>query len=56
MVFVEGPIHEFQYPRHFNFSVWIMKENTMTTNFESHERVSFVQSTKIGTHEYKAIH
>ena len=33
-----------------------MKENTMTTNFEPNERVIFVQSTKIGTHENKAIH
>ena len=28
----------------------------MTTNFEPHEFVIFVQSTKIGTHENKAIH
>ena len=28
----------------------------MTTNFESHECIIFVQSTKIGTHENKAIH
>ena len=28
----------------------------MATNIESHECVIFVQSTKIGTHEYKAIH
>ena len=28
----------------------------MTTNFEPHECVIFVQSTKIGTHEIKAIH
>ena len=28
-----------------------MKENTMATNFEPHECVIFVQSTKIGTHE-----
>ena len=33
-----------------------MKENTMSTNFEPHEDVIFVQSTKIGTHENKAIH
>ena len=33
-----------------------MKENIMTTNFEPHECVIFVQSTKIGTHENKAIH
>ena len=37
-------------------SVWIMKENTMATNFEPHEWVIFVQSTKIGTHENKGIH
>ena len=28
----------------------------MATNFEPHEYVNFVQFTKIGTHEYKAIH
>ena len=28
----------------------------MATNFEPHECVIFVQSTKIGTHENKAIH
>ena len=28
----------------------------MTTNFEPHEYVTFAQTTKIGTHEYKAIH
>ena len=33
-----------------------MKENTMATNFDSHECVIFCQSTKIGTHENKAIH
>ena len=33
-----------------------MKENTMATNFEPHECVIFIQSTKIGTHENKAIH
>ena len=33
-----------------------MKENTLATNFEPHECVIFVQSTKIGTHENKAIH
>ena len=33
-----------------------MKENIMATNFEPHEHVIFVQSTKIGTHENKAIH
>ena len=33
-----------------------MKENVMATNFEPHEYVIFVQSTKIGTHENKAIH
>ena len=33
-----------------------MKENTKATNFEPHEWVIFVQSTKIGTHENKAIH
>ena len=33
-----------------------MKENTMATNFEPQECVIFVPSTKIGTHENKAIH
>ena len=33
-----------------------MKENTMATNFEPHERVTFLRSTKIGTQENKAIH
>ena len=28
----------------------------MATNFEPHEGVSFAKSTKIGTHENKAIH
>ena len=35
----------------YRFSV-----NTMTTNFELHECVIFVQSMKISTHENKAIH
>ena len=38
------------------FSVWIMKENTMPTNFEPHKGVIFFQSMKIGTHENRAIH
>ena len=38
------------------FSVWILKENTMSTNFEPLEWVSFVKSTKIGTQKNKAIH
>ena len=33
-----------------------MKENTFAANFEPHECVIFVQSTKISTHENKAIH
>ena len=33
-----------------------IKENTMTTNFEPHECSIFLQSTKIGTQENKAIH
>ena len=28
----------------------------MATNFEPHKLLIFVQSTKIGTHEIKAIH
>ena len=33
-----------------------MKENYITANFEPHELVSFAQSTKIDTHENKAMH
>ena len=33
-----------------------MNENTIATNFEPQGCVIFVQSTKIGTHENKAIH
>ena len=33
-----------------------MKENTEATNFEPHECVILVPSTKIGTNENKAIH
>ena len=33
-----------------------MTENIKTTNFETHECIIFIQSTKIGTHENKAIH
>ena len=33
-----------------------MTENTKATNFEPHECVIFVQSTKMGNHENKAIH
>ena len=32
-----------------------MKEGTIATNFEPHECVIFVQSTKTGTHKNKAI-
>ena len=32
-----------------------MKENTIATDFEPNECVIFVQSTKIGTNENKAI-
>ena len=38
------------------FCMNYLEKNTMDTNFEPHECVSFVQSTKIGTHENKAIH
>ena len=57
-IFVEGLIHEFQYPRISDLMYEIMKENTMATNFEPHKCVNFVQSTKIGTctNENKAIH
>ena len=33
-----------------------MEENAIATNFELHECVIFAYSTKIGTHENKAIH
>ena len=33
-----------------------MKENIIATKFEPYECISFAQSTKIGTHENKAIH
>ena len=33
-----------------------MRENALTTNFEPHERMNFAQTTKIGTHENKALH
>ena len=33
-----------------------MKETIKATKFKPHECVIFVQSTKIGTHENKAIH
>ena len=33
-----------------------MKENTMVTNFKPQKCVIFVQTTKIGTNEHKAIH
>ena len=50
---MEGPIHEFQYTQNSNF----LKEYTIAMNFEPHECVIFVQSTKICTctHEHKAI-
>ena len=38
------------------FSVWIMKENTMATNFERHECVILFQPMKIDTHENNTIH
>ena len=34
----------------------IMNKNAMTMNFEPYECVIFAQTTKIGTHENKAIH
>ena len=33
-----------------------MKENAKATNFEPQECLIFAHSTKIGTHENKAIH
>ena len=49
VVFVEGSIHGFQYPRNGDFL-------NVSTNFEPLEWVSFVKSTKIGTNKNKAIH
>ena len=43
-------------PTKKGFSVCIMKENAMTTNFEPHKGVIFAHTTKIGTQENKAIH
>ena len=58
MVFVEGSIHKFQYPWNstFRYELLVKKGNIMTTNFEPHECIIFLQSTKIGSHENKAIH
>ena len=33
VVFVEGPVYEIKYPKK-GFSLWIMKENAMTTKFK----------------------
>ena len=33
-----------------------MKANIIATNFEPHQCIIFVQSSKIGTHKNKAIH
>ena len=46
----------FPYPPNGNFSIWILKVNIMTASIESSECVIFVQSTKIGPHENKAIY
>ena len=43
-------------PTKKEFSVWILKENARAINYEPHECVIFAKSTKIGTHENKAIH
>ena len=56
MVFVEGPINEIKLTHRKGFSVLIMKVNAMTMNFEPHKCVLFAQTTKICTHENKAIH
>ena len=56
VVFVEGAIHEFQYPQNGNFLHELWKKILWPRNFEPHKCVIFVQSTKIGTHENKAIH
>ena len=56
VVFVEGSIQEFQYPRISDFLYKLWRKNTMGTNCKPHEYVNFVQSRKIGTHENKAIH
>ena len=51
VVFVGGFVSRNLVPTKKQFSVWIMKESAMATNFEPHECVIFAQSTKIGTKE-----
>ena len=54
--FVEAQIHEFHYPRNGNFLYQLWKKIYMAMYFEPLECIIFVHSTKIGTHENKAIH
>ena len=56
VVFVEGPVHEFQCQRksHFLYELW--RKILWLTNFEPRQCLIFLQSTKIGTHKNKAIH
>ena len=56
VVFVEGPIHEFQYPRISNFLSELWRKILWPRNFEPLECVNFEQSTKIGTYKNKAVH
>ena len=56
VVFVEGPIHEFQYPRNGNFLYELWKKILYPRILNPTNVSFFVQSTKIGTHENKAIH
>ena len=51
-----GPDPRIPVPTKKEFVVWIVKENTVATNFEPHEYVIFAYSTKIRTQENKAIH
>ena len=56
LCFRGGPKPRIPVATKLQFSVWIMKENIMATNFEPNECVILVQSMKIGTHKNKAIH
>ena len=55
VVFVEGPIHEFQCPRNSDFLYELWRKILWPRNFEPHEYLIFLQSMKIGTLENKAI-
>ena len=55
MVFMEGPIQEFQYPQNDNFLYDLWKK-MLWPRISNPTNVIFVQSMKIGTHENKVIH